>query len=86
MSFSDLSHSLAVATVGTKGQIVIPLETRERLGVGPGDKVVIMMRGNEAAMLLPMACMKNWLDKMSADFDELQSLARPAANKEKGTL
>jgi AbrB family looped-hinge helix DNA binding protein len=30
------------ATVGPKGQIVIPVEARHRLGIKPGDKVVVM--------------------------------------------
>jgi AbrB family looped-hinge helix DNA binding protein len=31
-----------MATVGPKGQIVIPVEARQRLGIKPGDKVVVM--------------------------------------------
>ncbi len=30
------------ATVGPKGQIVIPVEARQRLGIKPGDKVVVV--------------------------------------------
>ncbi len=30
------------ATVGPKGQIVIPIEARRRLGIKPGDKVVVV--------------------------------------------
>jgi len=67
-------HSLSVATVGTKGQIVIPLEVRERLNIGPGDKVVIMMRDNHAAVVFPMDHMRDWLDKMTADFDEMKQV------------
>ena len=29
------------ATVGTKGQIVIPADAREELGIAPGDKLYI---------------------------------------------
>jgi AbrB family looped-hinge helix DNA binding protein len=74
MSSPDSTHSLSVATVGTKGQIVIPLEVRERLGIGPGDKIVVMMRDKHAAVLLPMDGMSKWLNKMTADFDELKEL------------
>lgn len=31
-----------MATVGTKGQIVIPVEAREDLGIKEGDKLVIL--------------------------------------------
>jgi AbrB family looped-hinge helix DNA binding protein len=83
MTHTDSTHSLSVATVGTKGQIVIPLEVRERLGVGPGDKVVVMMRDKHVAVLLPMNNMRVWLDKMTADFDELKNvMSDPQNNKE----
>lgn len=37
------NHTLyGVATVGPKGQIVIPIDARKRLNVEPGDKVVIV--------------------------------------------
>lgn len=43
MSDQHINHTLyGVATVGPKGQIVIPVDARKRLGVEPGDKVVIV--------------------------------------------
>jgi AbrB family looped-hinge helix DNA binding protein len=71
MSFTD-KHSLSVATVGTKGQIVIPQEVREKLNLVPGDKVVLLMREKHAAVMLPLSGMKEWLDKVTADFDEIK--------------
>lgn len=78
-------HSLSVATVGTKGQIVIPLDIRERLKVNPGDKVVLLMRDNSAAVMFPMEGMKEWLDKMTADFDEIRSVMLSETKEKKGT-
>ena len=74
MGFSDNTHSLSVASVGTKGQIVIPLEVREKLNLSPGDKVVIMMRDNHAAVMLPMNGMRDWLEKMTANFAEMKEV------------
>ena len=68
------THSLSVATVGAKGQIVIPLDIRERLNLNPGDKVVLLMRDNSAAVVFPMDGMRAWLDKMTADFDQLHNV------------
>lgn len=31
-----------MAIVGTKGQIVIPAEARKRMGIKPGDKLVVI--------------------------------------------
>ncbi len=80
------THALSVATVGTKGQIVIPLDIRERLKVNPGDKVVLLMRDNSAAVIFPMDGMREWLDKMTADFDQIRSIvAGEIKDEKKGT-
>ncbi len=39
------------ATVGTKGQIVIPAEAREALNIQPGDKVMIIGHPHKKAVL-----------------------------------
>ena len=39
------------ATVGTKGQIVIPAEAREVLNIQPGDKVMIIGHAHKKAVL-----------------------------------
>ena len=43
MKEQHMDHTIyGVATVGPKGQIVIPVDARRRLGVQTGDKVVIV--------------------------------------------
>lgn len=37
--------------MSSKNQIVIPREAREALGLKPGDKVVILVRGGKVLML-----------------------------------
>jgi AbrB family looped-hinge helix DNA binding protein len=39
------------ATLSSKNQIVIPREAREALGVKPGDKLVVVVRGKRAIVL-----------------------------------
>lgn len=74
-------HSLSVATVGTKGQIVIPLEIRDELNIQPGDKVVLLMRGKNAVVMLPMDGIQEWLDKLSADFDQIREVVSESKDK-----
>lgn len=38
----DTPTFYGIATIGPKGQIVIPVDARQRLGVKPGDKIVIV--------------------------------------------
>lgn len=39
------------ATLSSKNQIVVPREAREALGVGPGDKLLVVVRGNTVVIL-----------------------------------
>ncbi|MBL8227513.1 MAG: AbrB/MazE/SpoVT family DNA-binding domain-containing protein [Bryobacterales bacterium] len=39
------------ATLSSKNQIVVPREAREALGVRPGDKLLIVVRGNSVVIL-----------------------------------
>jgi AbrB family looped-hinge helix DNA binding protein len=45
------SKILGLATVGSKGQIVIPQEAREALQIEEGDKLLIL-RGNKNTLML----------------------------------
>lgn len=40
----------ATHTVGPKGQVVIPQELREELGIEPGDKVSFWLEGDHVAI------------------------------------
>jgi AbrB family looped-hinge helix DNA binding protein len=40
------------ATVGTKGQIVIPAEARTSMGIQEGDKVVVLRGPREGSILV----------------------------------
>jgi AbrB family looped-hinge helix DNA binding protein len=39
------------ATISTKNQIVIPREAREALGVKPGDRILVVVRGDRVIVL-----------------------------------
>jgi len=41
---------MTIVTISTKGQIVIPKEVRESLGLRPGTKIDVKLRGNEIAL------------------------------------
>lgn len=42
---------MAEATLSTKNQIVIPREAREALGLKPGDKILVAVRGERVIVL-----------------------------------
>lgn len=35
-------HLVGTVTIGPKGQVVIPVEAREKMGVQPGDKLIAL--------------------------------------------
>ena len=42
MSYHKNIHLVGTVTVGPKGQVVIPSEVRESMGINPGDKLVAL--------------------------------------------
>jgi AbrB family looped-hinge helix DNA binding protein len=42
---------MSESTLSTKNQIVIPREAREALGVKPGDKLLVVVRGDRVIVL-----------------------------------
>lgn len=42
---------MAEATLSSKNQIVIPREAREALGLKPGDKILVVVRGDTVLVL-----------------------------------
>jgi AbrB family looped-hinge helix DNA binding protein len=42
---------MAEATLSSKNQIVVPREAREALGARPGDKLLVVVRGNTVVIL-----------------------------------
>lgn len=44
---------ITYATLGTKWQIVIPKEARDKLHIWPGDKVVLIIEGSRVMMINP---------------------------------
>lgn len=60
------------ATVGTKGQIVIPAEAREELGITDGDKMIVVKvpHGN-GIMVLKADMLQEGLAKMQSQLVEM---------------
>lgn len=63
------------ATVGTKGQVVIPADAREELGIQPGDRLYVInaMHGS-GIMLLKEEMLQSFVNQMSAQIDEFRAL------------
>jgi AbrB family looped-hinge helix DNA binding protein len=54
---------MTTVSLGQKGQIVIPKEAREMLGLTTDSKLVLVSK-SDGIMLFPVEQMKNFLDMM----------------------
>ena len=69
---SNVKSLLGMATVGAKGQIVIPVEARKELGLQEGDKVVILRgKTNKTLILLSHPEMDRLIEKLGIADDEM---------------
>ena len=49
---------MASSTISSKGQITVPIEVRRRLGLKPGDRVVIALQ-DDLAVIRPVKAVEN---------------------------
>lgn len=78
VSFADAFYGSA--TVGERGQIVIPAEARSEIGFAPGDKVVIMRHPlNKGLMIFKVEAMREFLDEFSKSLDGMERAVDAAA-------
>lgn len=62
-------------TVGPKGQVVIPAEVRENMGIKPGDKLVALyMPGKNSVGFIPESSLQDLIDKMGENLDQFRQV------------
>lgn len=62
------------ATVGERGQVVIPAHARAQLGIKPGDKLLIMKHPfHNGLMMSKIEAMQGLLDDLKASLDQVQA-------------
>lgn len=54
-------------TVGTKGQVVIPKEVREDLGINPGDTLVVVTKHGKAIGMVKADDMQAFMEYMQKE-------------------
>ena len=60
------------ATIGERGQVVIPAEAREELGFGPGDKLLVMRHPiHQGIMMFKIEAAREFIEEMRAGMDRV---------------
>jgi AbrB family looped-hinge helix DNA binding protein len=66
---------MPIVKTSSKGQIVIPKEIRDKLGIGPGKKVLLRVVGEHAEIVplpdSPIECMRGMLKAETSLAEEL---------------
>ena len=61
------------ATVGPKGQVVIPADVREKMGVKPGDKLIALyVEDKKAIGFITEQQAQTMIDRMGSQLDSIQ--------------
>lgn len=81
MSLED--HFFGSATVGERGQIVIPSEARKRLNINPGDKLLVMAHpGGPGLVVFKIDAMRDVMSSMLSSLEEIESRIEEEPNGE----
>lgn len=68
---------IGMATVGDKGQIVLPIEVRRELGIGTGDKLMVYLRKDRGQLRLMKAELVTALmNRALGEIEDLQRLVQ----------
>lgn len=71
------------ATVGSKGQIVIPAEAREELNIQPGDRLYIVNAMHGAGVVcLKEEMLESMVQQLTAQVEDFRALQQQEQNKE----
>ncbi len=71
--FSLKDHFYGTATVGERGQIVIPVEARKRYNIETGDKILILGAPHERGlMLVKIDAMREFMTTIIADLQHME--------------
>jgi AbrB family looped-hinge helix DNA binding protein len=71
--FSLKDNFYGAATVGERGQIVIPVEARKRYNIETGDKILIMGAPHKRGlMLIKIEAMREFMTTILSDLQEME--------------
>ena len=68
-----------------KGQVVIPQEIREKMGIKTGEKLVIFTRGDETVMLTPQKYAEYTCGLMKGTWGSTKREVEEYINEERGS-
>ena len=72
MSLED--HFYGTATVGERGQVVIPADARKKFNINPGDKMLVLGHPTASGVVLcKIDAMREFFSSFLEDLEKLES-------------
>jgi AbrB family looped-hinge helix DNA binding protein len=68
-----MNCSFETVKVGERGQVVIPLELRKKLGIAPGDKLVALSKHGRGLVLIKAEEMEVLLNHISGKMENMKA-------------
>jgi len=82
MSMQPSSKKLyGTATIGSKGQVVIPADAREELGLKPGDRLYVLSGGHSGVVFLKEEMLESLVEQMSAQVEGFKAFKNTSNEK-----
>jgi len=69
------------ATIGSKGQVVIPADAREDLGLKAGDRLYVVSAGNAGVVFLKEEMLEDIVAKMSEQVEGFKAYKEQSDKK-----
>lgn len=83
MTFHKNIHLLGTVTVGPKGQVVIPADAREAMGISPGDKLVALYFDEKKSVaLITESQAQEYIIKMGENFTQFKHTLEKGTDNE----
>ncbi len=79
MTFHKNIHLMGTVTVGPKGQVVIPVEVREGMGIAAGDKLIALYFDEEKSVaFITEQQAQEYIEKMGEQFTAIKQTLQKA--------
>ena len=79
MTFHKHIQLMGTVTVGPKGQVVIPVEVREGMGITPGDKLIALYFDEKKSVaFITERQAQEYVEKMGDQFTAMKQTLRRA--------
>lgn len=77
-------HLVGTVTIGPKGQVVIPVEARDKMSIQPGDKLIALyLDDHQTISFVTEKVMQTMIDKMGAHLKTMSGLLNDTETPER---